>query len=343
MTKYFLTTAFCFTAFCSIFGQARWRVLLSEMIVQNPVFQECHASTIAEVAPGKLMASFFAGTGEGEKDVAIWLATCDHGKWTTPAVIADGIINDTLRYPCWNPVLFKSKDGKLFLFYKEGPRPFNWWGMVKTSDDNGVTWSLPERLATGILGPIKNKPVQMVDGTIFSPSSKEENDVWKVYIEKSTDKGNSWQLIPVDTGNAFRVIQPTILLYPHQRLQMLCRSNQDKIVQSWSNNNGQTWSKFSLTQLPNPNSGIDAVTLKGGVQMLVYNPATKGKEWSNGRQKLHVAISKDGLNWKDIIVLENGTSEEFSYPAIIETTDGKVHITYTYDRKNIKHVVLAYK
>jgi predicted neuraminidase len=341
MTKYILTSAFCFIAFCNIFAQPKWKMLHTEMIVQNPVFKECHASTIVEVAPGKLMASFFGGTGEGEKDVTIWLANCENGKWTAPAIIADGIINDSLRYPCWNPVLFKNKEGKLFLFYKEGPRPFNWWGMVKTSIDNGATWSVPEKLPAGILGPIKNKPVQLEDGTMLSPSSKEENNVWKVYVEKSADQGDSWQLIPVDTSNIFKVIQPTILLYPHHRLQMLCRSNQDKIVQSWSNDNGKTWSKLSLTQLPNPNSGIDAVTLKNGWQMLVYNPTTKGKEWSNGRQKLNVAISKDGRTWKDVIVLENGTKEEFSYPAIIETSDGRVHITYTYDRKNIKHVVLA--
>jgi alpha-L-fucosidase len=342
MIKFSFICTLCLTAFFSIFAQPTWKIVHSELIVKQPPFQECHASTIAEVAPGKIMASFFGGTGEGEKDVTIWLTASENGKWSEPVIIADGIINDTLRYPCWNPVLFKNSEGKLFLFYKEGPRPFSWWGMVKTSTDNGSSWSLPEKLPTGILGPIKNKAVQLADGTILSPSSKEENNVWKVYLERSKDQGKNWQLISVDTGNTFKVIQPTILLYPHQRIQMLCRSNQDKIVESWSANNGTTWSQLATTQLPNPNSGIDAVTLKSGWQMLVYNPTTKGREWSNGRQKLNVAISKDGRTWKDVVVLENGTSEEFSYPAIIEASDGKVHITYTYDRKNIKHVVLAH-
>ncbi len=75
-------------------------------------------------------------------------------------------------------------------------------------------------------------------------------------------------------------------------------------------------------------------------RILVYNPTTSGKEWSNGRAKLNVAMSKDGKQWTEIAVLENGTSEEYSYPAVIQASDGKVHITYTYNRRNVKHVVL---
>jgi alpha-L-fucosidase len=92
--------------------------------------------------------------------------------------------------------------------------------------------------------------------------------------------------------------------------------------------------------LPNPNSGTDAVTLKNGLQLIVYNPDLPGKDWFNGRSRLRVAASRDGAHWEDVVVLEDGTTEEFSYPAIIQSRDGLVHITYTYDRKNIKHVVL---
>jgi alpha-L-fucosidase len=294
-----------------------------------------------EGADGKILVAFFGGTGEGEKDVVIWQSFKEKGQWAAPTTIADGVMNDTLRYPCWNPVLFKEAAGKLFLFYKQGPKPFNWWGVFKTSDDNGKTWSPSENLPEGILGPIKNKPVLLNDGSILSPSSSEENGTWKVFMEKSSDHGKTWRLIPVDTGSRYRVIQPTILRYGQGHLQILCRSNQNKILQAWSKDNGNSWSSLTPTLLPNPNSGIDAVTLKSGWQMLVYNPTTKGKDWANGRQKLSVAVSQNGRQWKDVAVLENGTTEEFSYPAIIETDDGKVHITYTWDRKNIKHVVLA--
>jgi alpha-L-fucosidase len=236
--------------------------------------------------------------------------------------------------------LFKAKEGKVFLFYKVGPSPREWWGMVRTSANNGKTWSTAKRLPEGILGPIKNKPVQLADGTILSPSSTETRESWKVHVEKSTDQGETWHIIPVDPKTEFNVIQPSILVYSGDKLQMLCRSKEDRIIQAYSNDNGNTWGALSKTNLPNPSSGIDAVTLKNGWQLLVYNPTTKGKEWFNGRAKLNVAVSKNGTEWTDVAVLENGTKEEYSYPAVIQTKDGKVHITYTYDRKNIKYVVI---
>jgi alpha-L-fucosidase len=129
-------------------------------------------------------------------------------------------------------------------------------------------------------------------------------------------------------------------VYPG-KLQALCRSDRDKILSSWSADQGVTWSKLEPISLDNPNSGIDGVTLKSGWQLLVYNPTVSGKQWSNGRGELAVAMSRDGKNWTKVITLENGNNRnEFSYPAVIQTSDNKIHITYTYNRKNIKHVIL---
>ena len=285
------------------------------------------------------MAAWFGGTRESAKDVEIWYSVTEKGTWRKPVSIANGIVNDTLRYPCWNPVLFTSREKKLFLFYKVGPSPRLWWGMVITSIDEGKTWSSPIRLPAEILGPIKNKPVLLTDGTILSGSSLETELKWSAHMEISKDGGANWKKIQLDTSG-FDIIQPTILHYGKGKLQALFRSKQGVVVQSWSSDNGQNWSKLLKTELLNPNSGIDAVTLKNGEQLLIYNPELPGKTWNNGRAKLHVAISKDGIKWVDIMRLESGTTEEYSYPAVIEAKDGKVHITYTYDRKNIKHVVI---
>ena len=330
---------FCFSFMSK--AQNSWRITKQELIFSNAPFAQCHASTIVEVNPQKVMVAYFAGTDEGNKDVGIWLSTRVEGKWNQPVLFADGVINDTLRYPCWNPVLFKTKEGKVFLFYKVGPSPREWWGMVRTSTDDGATWTTAQKLPSGILGPIKNKPVQLADGTILSPSSTETRQSWKVHIERSTDLGATWQLIPVDPQTKFNVIQPTILYYGGSKLQMLCRSKDDRIIEASSDDNGKTWSTLSQTELPNPNSGIDAVTLKNGMHLLVYNPTTNSNDKGfNDRAKLNVAMSKDGKQWTNVLVVENGTTQEYSYPAVIQTKDGKVHITYTYDRKNVKHVVL---
>lgn len=318
----------------------QWEIVSKNLLFSNPPFSECHASSIVEVSPSKKLVTYFAGSSEGQRDVAIWMTAVKNGITAAPVKVADGKINDTLRYPCWNPVLFKTHLGQLLLFYKVGPSPRDWWGMVATSPDNGKTWSQGKRLPPGILGAIKNKPVQLQDGTILSPSSTETHDQWKVHMERSTDEGKTWKLITVDHASDYQVIQPSLITHANGTIQMLCRSKHNRIIQAFSTDQGKSWSTLSETNLLNPNSGVDAVTLANGWHLLVYNPTTSGKDWWNGRGKLRVAASKDGNDWKDVAVLEEGDKEEYSYPAIIQTTDGQVHITYTYNRKNIRYVVL---
>ncbi|MCD8740466.1 exo-alpha-sialidase [Mucilaginibacter roseus] len=320
-----------------------FKKISTDLVFTDAPFKQCHASTIVQNNAGELLLACFGGTQEGKNDVSIWITKLSDGKASDVKIVADGVVNDTLRYPAWNPVLFKDKAGKITLFYKVGANPREWWGMYKTSTDDGKTWSAAVKLPAGILGPIKNKPIQLPNGVILSPSSIEEmgeNGRWKAHIERSADNGKTWDNIPVDTAGKFDVIQPSVLTYPGGRLQILCRSKQGKVVQAWSTDGGKTWSKLSETTLLNPNSGTDAVTLKSGRQLIVYNPDVPGKDWFNGRGKLRVAKSTDGQKWTDVAELENGDKEEYSYPAIIQTKDGLIHITYTYDRKNIKHVVL---
>lgn len=321
--------------------QNGWIKQKEELLFEAPPFKACHASSITAIAGGQLLVACFGGAYEGSKDVGIWAGVLGKDGKVIPKEIAIGKVSDTLRYPCWNPVLLQLKNRQLVLFYKVGPNPRDWWGMLKTSGDNGRSWSAAKKLPEHIVGPIKNKAVLLKDGTILCPSSTEAEDGrWRVQVEKTDITFRKWKTIPVDTAGTFDVIQPSILFYGKDTLQLLCRSKQGNVIQSWSYDNGNSWSALSRTSLPNPNSGTDAVTLKDGRQLIVYNPDLPGKEWFNGRARLRVASSADGLHWEDIITLENGTNEEFSYPAIIQTEDGLVHITYTYDRKNIKHVVL---
>ncbi|MCJ8209739.1 exo-alpha-sialidase [Mucilaginibacter sp. RS28] len=323
------------------YGQTGWTKVSEKLVFNNPPFKNCHASTIVETQTGELLLACFGGSQEGKDDVVIWLGQLGANGEVVPHEVANGVVDDTKRFPCWNPVLLKKKSGELVLFYKVGPNPREWWGMYKTSLDNGLTWSDAMKLPEGILGPIKNKAVELKDGTILCPSSKEyANGHWRVFIERTNRKLSKWESVPVDTASNFDVIQPSIVFYGGKKLQILCRSKQGNVIQSRSNNNGISWSALSKTTLLNPNSGTDAVTLKDGKQLIVYNPDVPGKEWFNGRSNLRVAMSADGEHWQDIMELEHGTKEEFSYPAIIQTRDGLVHITYTYDRKNIKHVVL---
>src|SRR5262245_50318783 len=315
-------------------------VVKSEFIYETAPFPECHASTIAE-SKGKLIVAWFGGTKERHPDVGIWVSRFEDGKWTGPVEVANGIESPDKRYPTWNPVLHQPKSGPLLLFYKAGPSPSAWWGMLMTSEDGGKTWSKPRRLPDGIAGPIKNKPVEVSSGDLLCPSNTEDRG-WRVHFERTSDLGKTWQRTEaINDGKEFGVIQPTVFFHPSGKLQALFRSRQGKIIESWSVDNGKTWSRLSATTLPNPNSGIDGVTMKDGRHLLVYNHViTNPGKWGD-RAPLNVAISEDGKSWKAALVLEPGPpSAEYSYPAVIETGDGLVHITYTWYRKRVKHVVL---
>ncbi|RMG23952.1 MAG: sialidase [Bacteroidetes bacterium] len=319
-------------------------VLVEEFIyeVEDAKTPQCHASTIA--ASGEwLVAAWFGGTAEKNKDVGIWLSRHDGQRWSEPVEVVNGVQDEQLRYPCWNPVLFQARKGPLMLFYKVGPNPREWWGMLTTSADQGASWSEPVRLPEGIYGPIKNKPIQLASGELLCPTST-EHDGWKVQIERTPDLGKSWSSTgDLNDGKTFAAIQPTILNHGHGVLQILCRTRQGVISQCWSEDNGHSWSAMTATDLPNPNSGIDAVSLKDGRHLLVYNPT--GGDWGH-RVPLSVAISSDGHTWTRLFDLEplldpeTAEEEEYSYPSIIQAPDGKVHIVYTWNRQTVKHVVL---
>jgi predicted neuraminidase len=304
---------------------------------------QCHASTIVET-PSGLVAAWFGGTQEKNPDVGIWVSRHDGKGWTKPVEVANGVQSPEKRHPCWNPVLFKPREGPLMLFYKVGPSPSTWWGMLKTSRDDGKTWStgliLGENEMIGhLIGPVKNKPIQLEDGAILCPSST-EHDGWRVHFEITRDMGKNWEVIgPIHDGKEFGAIQPSILRHADGKMQVLCRSRQGVITQSWSEDGGKTWGKMTATTLPNPNAGTDAVTLRDGRQLLVYNHTTRGLAFPSGRNMLNVAVSADGKAWKPVLTLEKARGE-YSYPAVIQTSDGKVHITYTFERRSVKHVVL---
>ena len=312
--------------------------------LEKALTPECHASTVA-ISNGTVVASWFGGTKEKNDDVGIWVSRKTGQSWSTPVEVANGVQPDGSRFPCWNPVLFKPKGQPLMLFYKVGPDPKSWWGLYMTSTDNGKTWSAPVKLPDGVLGPIKNQPIQLANGTILSPSSTEsDTDGWQIHLEHSSDDGKTWNRTEsLNDGEEFGAIQPAVLNYGDGKLQLLSRTKNSVVSQNWSEDYGKTWDKMTATELPNPNSGIDGVSLQDGRQLIVYNPT--GKNWGD-RVPLSLALSTDGKHWDRVLDLEplrkntDKEGEEYSYPTMIQAEDGMVHIVYTWNRKTVKYIKL---
>ncbi len=227
----------------------------SEFVFESAPFASAHASTIVDTREG-LVAAWFGGTREGAADVGIWVSRQVGGNWTPPIEVANGAQADGARFPCWNPVLFDTLEHGLLLFYKVGPSPQTWWGAIRTSPDNGRTWSTGRRLPDGILGPIKNKPVRLDDGTIVASSSTESPErpsSWRVHFERSTDGGSTWTATPpLRSAEATTIdaIQPSILVHPGGRLQAVGRTRSQRVFETSSTDGARTWTPISLTSLP---------------------------------------------------------------------------------------------
>lgn len=318
-------------------------MLATGFINEHAPYPQCHASTLAETAPGRFAAAWFGGTRERAPDVGIWVAMGDGVHWQAAREVADGVQPDGPRLPTWNPVLFQAPGTPLTLFYKVGPSPRTWWGMRMTSADGGRTWSKPRRLPPGILGPIKDKPVRLADGGWLCPSST-ENGGWKVHFELTRDGGRTWgATAPVPAPAGLGAIQPTLLTLPDGRLEAVCRTRNGWLAATWSSDHGRTWTALARLALPNPNSGVDAVTLRDGRQLLVYNHSAgpPSRPEKGPRYPLDVALSRDGTAWRHVLTLEREPiGDGYAYPAVIQSSDGLVRITYTWNRRHIKFAVV---
>ncbi|MBQ0062751.1 MAG: family 78 glycoside hydrolase catalytic domain [Prevotella sp.] len=324
-------------------------VVADEFLYKSAGFPECHSASIIELKNGDLLATYFGGTKERNPDVCIWVSRKAMGAiaWDAPQMVADGVMSDTLRYACWNPVLYQTADGEVMLYFKIGPNVAGWTGWYCSSSDDGRTWSARQPLQDGFLGPVKNKPIEN-KGRLIAPTSVEKGG-WRLYFELSDDDGKTWRrtdyvTAPTDsaTGKPVQAIQPTIIILPDGRLEALCRTRSRYIGRTFSTDNGETWSQLELIDVPNNNSGLDAVNLKKGGYALICNdrPIERTKQ-KGDRTPLSVLRSDDGITWHHWVTLEDSPIGQYSYPSIIQGADGHLHAVYTWRRQRIKHVELV--
>ena len=326
---------------------------------EDPHIEMCHAVTLTRLPSGDVLATWFWGTAEGNGDTAVWLARRTASGWQKPVKVAD-----RAGAPHWNPVLFRSPDGRIYLFYKIGKNISEWQTWFLVSADNGLSWSAPQELVPGDRGgrgPVKNKPILTSSGAWLSPASR-EGDNWDCFVDISTDGGRSWrasELVPINhtTFLGRGVIQPTLWESQPGNIHMLMRSTGGFIYRSDSTDGGLTWSAAYPTTLPNNNSGIDLARLANGDLILAHNPISAN--WG-ARTPLVLSISRDnGLSWQHLLTLEDeavppdfaGVSAadtgiridsraEFSYPAVIPFEAG-VAVAYTWKRKRMAFVKLT--
>ncbi len=330
----------------------REEIVIAEEFI-SPAWEkyDCHSSSIVQNENGEILAVWKGGIGEGKSNLDI---ASKVGIWQVhlyPNRSAVEQVHFEQESVVWNPVLGKLPSGELLLFYRVGAAPWASVAFMKRSADGGAHWSEPEFLPAGVVGPAKNKPLVLEDGTLLCPSSAQSGSPDGVYqstalwIDISTDGGRSWSksdplVIP---GQPFGAIEPALFFDKEGDLRLLCRDRARRIGGKsgmiWtavSKDNGHTWSELEKTDLPNPDSGFDVVDLGSGQLVLFYNHS------HTERFPLSIAVSSDGgKTWERKCDLEEKTGE---FPAAIQSDDGFIHVTYAYEidtgQRRIKHAVI---
>ena len=313
----------------------------SEMVFKGTKrYPQSHGSTIVEVSDGSLLAAWYAGSREKGDDVVILTSRWDigDGSWSSPKIAAD-----TPGKPEGNPVLFQPSPETTMLFYQtihgggEGRTTLTtgWTTCdikVKKSLDGGETWGpdIPVREEWGYV--IRTKPI-LADGRILLPAHDERK--WASLVLIGNLDGSAWTESGLtDTGEGFQRgnIEPALVELEDGRIMMYMRSGTRTCIwSSVSRDRGSTWSHPERTPLPNPDSALDLLRLEGGRTLLAYNNS------SQGRSPLTLAFSEDECrSWTPARDLETGPGG-FSYPAMVQDRDGRIHVTYTYKRQGIKH------
>jgi predicted neuraminidase len=286
----------------------------------------CHSATLCELSSGELLAVWYAGSYEGAVDTMLVASRrlLQGGEaWSEPEclLVMPGL-------PVGNPVLHAEHDHvTLYFVILYG----TWWTEAKVacieSKDHGYTWSRPELLRpeSGLM--LRTPPVRLSSGTLLLPMYNEQT--WSpLVLRREVDEKSAWQLRG-DTTARGKAIQPALAELSDGSILMYSRSNQGRIYESWSFNDGKSWTASQPTALPNPNSGVALVATVADTLVLVYNPDERGRE------HLGVSISEDaGRTWTPPRLLASGRGE-YSYPTLLRSHRGEFHLVYTRHRASI--------
>ncbi len=324
--------------------------MTEEFINRDPGSATVHVGSICEMTGGRLVACWYGGTREGARDTAIYLALRDPGKrssWSEPRAVVDrdSASRELRRYvkKVGNSIIFADSEDRLWLIYVT-ITVGGWSGSslnVKISHDGGTTWTTSQRLTLSpflnVSELVRNNPLPMKGGGFVIPIYHECLGKFPeiLWIRRGQrDQRITFRKTRMAGGRSF--IQPSVVGYDSRVAKAFYRSCSDDraVGMATTRDSGATWSEPQGLELPNPDSALNALLLSEGRILLAFNDSKQA------RANLRLAISYDsGANWRRIAEIENTPGQEFSYPYMIRSLDGRIHLVYTWRRKRIKHVV----
>ena len=303
-----------------------------------------HSASLAELADGRLAAVWYAGSREAAGDVAIWFSARDGSGWSAPRTAATRAATAaaTRAYVSFlgNPVLYAEK-GRLHLWY--GSVGFGGWSGSSinhsVSGDGGDSWSPAEKLVASpflnISTAVRAPPVALADGGVGLP----------VYHELFVNRGE-WLRLSADgriLGKARMPserpgLQPAAAALDGRRALALLRdggSGDGRVMADATVDGGLSWQASASPPIANPNASVALLRLASGRLLLAANPLTGG-----ARYELALFLSGDeGETWTPARVVEDDPERkaEYSYPSLLQTRDGRIHLAYSWRSQTIAH------
>lgn len=323
---------------------------VTELIPQPANLLSAHSATLTRLPNGDMLALWFAGTHEGRPDVKIWqsIYAKNHWQMATIAVSPQALRAElgAYVYKLGNPVVYTASNGQLHLFVVSVTIG-GWAGSRLNhfiSNDNGKTWKFSKLL---ILSPLLNfstlvrtSPIPLTNGGFYLPVYSEFAMTYPEILEFD-QKGNFICQIRMNTSRA-NLLQPSLVPLSAKTAKAFLRNKaikNDILYMQDTSDGGISWGPITSTNLTNHDSSLVVTKLNNNLLLMVHNIYKKhdSLDSSDDRSHLALAVSRDGVNWRDIYDLENDVKGEFSYPAIY-VKDSIVDILYTWKRKQIKHV-----
>lgn len=308
---------------------------------ETPSGRYKHASSITELDNGDLLLAFYGGSGEYESETAVFGARLARGsdRWSNPAVLATSPM-----VAMGNPVIWQAPDGRTWLFFVVRPGPT--WSTsrigAKISEDRGHTWSDTFMVTYDEGTMVRSRPVALADGHYLLPIYHETGanpdwtapDTSSIFLRFDPETREWSRSNPVYSrmGN----LQAAVVELAPGHLLALCRrggdyepGNDGYVVRTESRDAGKTWTPGVETEFPNPNAAVELIKLRSGTLLFVYNHSM------DERSPLRAVASTDGgRTWPRQLDLASGAGS-FSYPTAIQTTNGRVHVTFTSDDRTV--------
>ena len=307
------------------------------------LFPANHGSTIVELPNNQLMSCWYAGSREGDDDVQIYCSQKNlnnQSSWSAPQVVVNR--HDRANYSWFvnktvgNPSLFLDPENVLWLFYTS-VQIGGWSGGkvdYKISKDFGKTWSHSERLISDFGNLTRTKPLLLGTSPVrfMLPLYHEfiSKNGYTCIIEARQGEIQDQTCSEIPGKNH---LQPALVKLDNRIFAYLRDSTKNHVLVSEYDETNNEWSRPIATNLSNPDSSIDVVDFNHQI-LIAYNSR------SDERSPLSLAASTDGIVFHHLWDFEPySVNKEYSYPAIIQTSNGGFQVSYSFEKRNaIKNV-----